>query len=91
MRSPRRGQDTVRERPWPIVTGPASSCGAPGVWQLTWYLPAVELYHPEAPSGSRDEPRSAQRYDAWLHDHRWGERIALVMEGHDLAGISKEG
>jgi hypothetical protein len=40
----------------------------------TWYLPEVELYHPELPSVPNGR-QALERYDAWLHTHRWGERV----------------
>jgi hypothetical protein len=46
----------------------------------SWYLPDVELYHPELPAAPAARPPYVERYDGWLHDHRWGERIARLVE-----------
>jgi GT2 family glycosyltransferase len=54
------------------------------LWQegrQNWYLPEVELYHLEAQSYTAEARRPANRYNMWLHNHRWQERIAELMDG----------
>jgi GT2 family glycosyltransferase len=49
-----------------------------------WYLPDVELYHLEAQSYTagaaeqKGDRYTANRYNAWVHTHLWGERIAEI-------------
>jgi GT2 family glycosyltransferase len=45
-----------------------------------WYLADVTLYHLEGQSYETGLRLLAARYNAWLHTHLWGERIAEVME-----------
>jgi hypothetical protein len=49
----------------------------------SWYFAGLELYHPEEPSRLGSEP-VGERYDEWLHDHRWHDRIGVLMADHDL-------
>jgi GT2 family glycosyltransferase len=55
-----------------------------------WYLPDVELYHLEAQSytvGAAEQMGdryTANRYNAWVHTHLWGERIAEIMREYAL-------
>jgi GT2 family glycosyltransferase len=50
-----------------------------------WYVPDVELYHLEAQSYTsgaaeqKGDRYTANRYNAWVHTHLWGERIAEIM------------
>jgi GT2 family glycosyltransferase len=50
-----------------------------------WYLPAVELYHLEALSYQSNLRLAANRYNGWLHTHLWHDRIAALMEEHEVA------
>jgi GT2 family glycosyltransferase len=45
----------------------------------SWYLPDAELYHLEAQSYPSELRRTTSAYNAWLHSHLWGERIADLM------------
>jgi GT2 family glycosyltransferase len=45
-----------------------------------WYLPEAELYHLEAQSYQADLRTSANRYNSWLHTHRWTEQIENLIE-----------
>jgi GT2 family glycosyltransferase len=49
-----------------------------------WYLAETELYHLEAQSYTSELRSSSNRYNAWLHSHRWGERIEELAERHEL-------
>jgi hypothetical protein len=40
-----------------------------------WYLPDVELYHAQVPRGPEERRPAAERYDRWLHSHRWGDQL----------------
>jgi GT2 family glycosyltransferase len=44
-----------------------------------WYLAAVVLYHLEGQSYESNLRVHAWRYNAWLHTHLWGDRIAKLM------------
>jgi GT2 family glycosyltransferase len=44
-----------------------------------WYTPDAELYHLEAQSYSGDSRMRANRYNMWLHNRLWGERIDELM------------
>jgi O-antigen biosynthesis protein len=45
-----------------------------------WYLPDVELYHAEPRLDEANGAMASERYDKWLYDHRWSERIASLTE-----------
>ncbi|HEX5593779.1 MAG TPA: glycosyltransferase [Solirubrobacterales bacterium] len=48
----------------------------------TWYVPEVELYHLEGRSYVPSSTDMSNRFNAWLFDQRWGERVAgLVADG----------
>jgi GT2 family glycosyltransferase len=52
------------------------------LWQEereNWYLPEVELYHLEGQSYTANVRLPANRYNMWLHNRLWGERIAELM------------
>lgn len=52
------------------------------LWQegrQNWYLPDAELYHLEGQSYGADIRAPANRYNMWLHNRQWGERIAELM------------
>jgi GT2 family glycosyltransferase len=51
-----------------------------------WYLPEAELYHLEGQSYGSAIRSSANRYNMWLHNHLWGDRIAEVMTDPRFAG-----
>ena len=58
------------------------------LWQrgrTNWYMPDAELYHLEGQSYSPEVRRPANRYNMWLHSHLWGEKIAELMAGGDVA------
>jgi O-antigen biosynthesis protein len=48
-----------------------------------WYLADVALYHLEGQSYETSLRQNAARYNAWLHTHLWGTRIAQVMRELD--------
>jgi O-antigen biosynthesis protein len=48
-----------------------------------WYLPSAELYHLEAQSYTPDLRTAANRYNSWLHTHRWSERIEGLITGYE--------
>jgi GT2 family glycosyltransferase len=63
-----------------------------------WYLPEVELYHLEGQSYSVTADQAghrytANRYNAWVHTHLWGERIREVMSGYgrEATQVSQDG
>jgi GT2 family glycosyltransferase len=41
----------------------------------TWYVPEVELFHLEGRSYVPSSSDMSNRFNAWLFDRRWGERI----------------
>ena len=43
-----------------------------------WYVPESELYHLER-WGRPTPPPAAARYNAWLFDHLWGERLRSTL------------
>jgi GT2 family glycosyltransferase len=45
-----------------------------------WYLPDVELYHAEPRLDEANGAMASERYDEWLYDHRWSERIASLTD-----------
>jgi GT2 family glycosyltransferase len=47
----------------------------------SWYCADIVLYHLEGQSYESSLRRNAWRYNAWLHTHIWGERIATLMRG----------
>jgi GT2 family glycosyltransferase len=47
----------------------------------TWYVPEVELYHLEGRSYVPSATDMSNRFNAWLFDRRWGERLAAAGEG----------
>ncbi|HVD41641.1 MAG TPA: glycosyltransferase [Solirubrobacterales bacterium] len=47
----------------------------------TWYVPEVELYHLEGRSYVPSATDMSNRFNAWLFDQRWGERLATPAEG----------
>jgi GT2 family glycosyltransferase len=48
-----------------------------------WYLAEVALFHLEGQSYESNLRVHAWRYNAWLHTHIWGERIARLMRDFD--------
>jgi GT2 family glycosyltransferase len=46
----------------------------------TWYVPEVELYHLEGRSYVPSATDMSNRFNAWLFDRRWGERLAAAGE-----------
>jgi GT2 family glycosyltransferase len=44
-----------------------------------WYVAEVALHHLEGQSYDSAIRHHASRYNAWLHTHLWGERIAELM------------
>jgi O-antigen biosynthesis protein len=52
-----------------------------------WYSPDAELYHLEAQSYSGPSRLSANRYNMWLHNHLWGDRIETLMEQPELFAV----
>jgi GT2 family glycosyltransferase len=58
------------------------------LWQEgleNWYLPEAELYHLEGQSYADEVRRPANRYNMWLHNHIWGDRIAERMKQQEAA------
>jgi GT2 family glycosyltransferase len=58
------------------------------LWQEgleNWYLPEAELYHLEGQSYADDMRQPANRYNMWLHNHLWSERIAERMKQQEAA------
>jgi hypothetical protein len=57
-----------------------------------WYVADVALYHLEGQSYESGARVLAARYNAWLHTHVWGARIAGLMAPNgpevDLAAAS---
>jgi GT2 family glycosyltransferase len=45
----------------------------------TWYVPEVELYHLEGRSYVHKENDMSKRFNPWLYDQRWGERVAATV------------
>ena len=41
----------------------------------TWYVPEVELFHLEGRSYVPSASDMSNRFNAWLFDRRWAERI----------------
>jgi GT2 family glycosyltransferase len=54
-----------------------------------WYLADVALYHLEGQSYESSLRRNAWRYNAWLHTHIWGERIAKLMRDFETQPDAK--
>ena len=46
-----------------------------------WYLADVELYHLEGQSYPTALRRLTSRFNTWLHNHLWDERITALMKG----------
>jgi GT2 family glycosyltransferase len=46
-----------------------------------WYLPEAELYHLEAQSYTSELRSPSNRYNAWLHSHRWASQIEELIRG----------
>jgi O-antigen biosynthesis protein len=55
-----------------------------------WYLPEAGLYHLEAQSYTPELRLPSNRYNAWLHTHRWTEQIESLVEATDSDGASRE-
>jgi O-antigen biosynthesis protein len=49
-----------------------------------WYLPAAELYHLEGQSYAPEIRRPANRYNMWLQNELWGERISELVQNGDV-------
>lgn len=47
----------------------------------TWYVPEIELYHLEGRSYVPSDTDMSNRFNAWLFDQRWRERMAELAEG----------
>jgi GT2 family glycosyltransferase len=47
----------------------------------TWYVPEVELYHLEGRSYVPSQTDMSNRFNAWLFNQRWGERVDSMGEG----------
>jgi GT2 family glycosyltransferase len=54
------------------------------VGRQSWYHADVVLYHFEGQSYESSLRRNAWRYNAWLHTHLWGERIAQLMRDFEM-------
>jgi GT2 family glycosyltransferase len=52
----------------------------------TWYVPEVELYHLEGRSYVSSESDMSNRFNAWLHDQRWRERVEAMANGEGVRG-----
>jgi GT2 family glycosyltransferase len=50
----------------------------------TWYVPEVELYHLEGRSYVPSEFDMSNRFNAWLHDQRWGRRVEAMANGQGV-------
>jgi GT2 family glycosyltransferase len=46
----------------------------------TWYIPEVELYHLEGRSYLHKENDMSKRFNPWLFDKRWGDRVAAMAD-----------
>jgi GT2 family glycosyltransferase len=55
-----------------------------------WYLANVVLYHLEGQSYESSVRLHAWRYNAWLHTHFWGERIAELMRDFEEQQTARE-
>jgi len=52
----------------------------------TWYVPEVELHHLEGRSYVPSESDMSNRFNAWLFNQRWGERVESMAEGLGVRG-----
>lgn len=50
----------------------------------TWYVPEVELYHLEGRSYVPAATDMSNRFNAWLFDQRWGDRVAGAAAGGEV-------
>jgi GT2 family glycosyltransferase len=52
----------------------------------TWFVPEVELYHLEGRSYVPSDSDMSNRFNAWLHDQRWRERVDAMADGQGVRG-----
>jgi GT2 family glycosyltransferase len=52
----------------------------------TWFVPEVELYHLEGRSYVPSESDLSNRFNAWLHDQRWRQRVEAMADGQGVRG-----
>jgi GT2 family glycosyltransferase len=52
-----------------------------------WYVPEVELYHLEGRSYVASESDMSNRFNAWLHDQRWRQRVEAMANGEGVRGL----
>lgn len=51
----------------------------------TWYVPEVELYHLEGRSYVPAATDMSNRFNAWLFDQRWGERVEAITAAGEVS------